>query len=62
MEIKFLHCTNDRFWDFPKSEDVKITDVKFVILGPVVPASTTKKGYTFSEGNTALVIYKKIRH
>ena len=43
-EIKFLHYTNGSFWDFPKSEDVKIIDVKFFILGPVVPASTTKKG------------------
>ena len=62
MEIKFLRYTNGRFWDFLESEDVKIIDVQFVILGPVVPASTIKKGYTFPEDNTALEIYKKIRH
>ena len=54
MEIQFLHYVNGGFWDFPKSEDVKIIDVKFIILGPVLPASTTKKGYTFSEDSTAL--------
>ena len=49
VEIKFLRYTNGRFWDFLESEDIKIIDVQFVILGPVVPASTIKKGYTFQK-------------
>ena len=38
VEIEFLRYIFDGFWNFPKRPDKKITDVKYVFYGPVLPA------------------------
>ena len=53
VEVKFLHYTFG-FWDFPKNDDTKFVDTKYVFLGPCTPAEITKSGYTFKEDTEAL--------
>ena len=41
VEINFLQYVSDAYWDFPKNEDVKIVELKFVFYGPANPLLTS---------------------
>ena len=62
VEMKFLHymCLHS-CWEFPKVDDTKIVDAKYVFMGPCIPSDITKKGYKFQEDDAALVKYKAIK-
>ena len=60
-EFKFLHYKCD-FWEFPKQDDIQIIDLKFIYLGPCIPAETCKKCYRFSEDNKALEMFKAFKN
>lgn len=60
VEMKFLHYTCGS-WVFPKVDDTKIVNVKYVFMGPCTATDITKKGYKFSEDDMALAKYKGIK-
>ena len=60
VEMKFLHYMCG-CWKFPKIEDTKIVDAKYVFMDPCTPSDITKKGYKSKEEDVALVKYKAIK-
>ena len=60
VEMKFLHYVGG-CWEFPKMEDTKIVEAKYVFMGPFPPSDRTNNGYKFEEGDVALAKYKTIK-
>ena len=57
-----VHAQYKGYWNFPKLDDVKLVDAKFVFCGPVAPSSATKKGYTFTNDDKAAIqVYKTLK-
>ena len=61
VEIEFLCCKYDGFWNIPKSRDMKIVEVKYIFYGPVLPAAITKSMFKISEDDEAVCINKEIK-
>ena len=61
VEIEFLCCKYDGFWNIPKSQDMKIVEVKYIFYGPVLPAAITKSMFGISEDDEAVRINKEIK-
>ena len=62
-EFEFLNYLCG-YWDFPKSGDdvePKTIDVKYVFLGPCIPAETKSNGYRFSEDSKAILVYNAMK-
>ena len=60
VEMKCLHYMGG-CWKFPKMEDTKIVEVKYVFMGPSTPSDMTNNGYKFEEDDVALAKYKTIK-
>ena len=60
VEIKILKYSCG-YWDFPKNDDIKIIEFKYVFVGPCMPSQTSKMGYTFNECTEAIRKYKMIK-
>ena len=60
VEMKFLHYMCG-CWKFPKIEDTKIVDGKYMFMGPYTPSDITKKRYKFKKDNVASAKYKVIK-
>ena len=60
-ELKFLHNTCG-YWDFPKLDDTKVVDTKYIFIGPCTPSKITKQGYIFKEDQDALEKYKLFKN
>ena len=58
VELKFLHYICG-YWEFPKVDDIKIVDTKYVYIGPYTPLGISKRGYKFKEG--ALKKYRDLK-
>ena len=59
--FKFVHYGSGGYWNFPKEEDIKTIDVKYVFYGPCEPVEVTRQcKYRFEFDSTAHHIYKCI--
>ena len=61
VEIEFLCCKYGGFWDFSKWPDKTIMDVKYILFGPVLPATITKSWFEISEDDEAVQIKKEMK-
>ena len=61
VEIKFLRYKCSGEWEYPKNDDIKIIDAKYVFFGPVTPTLTKKNVYSFEEDNEASRLFKIIK-
>lgn len=59
-EFKFLRHSLG-YWEFPKKQDIKIVEARFVFHGPCTLSEISKRGYKFKEDIDALQRYKIIK-
>ena len=61
VEMKFLRYKCSGEWEYPKTDDIKMIDAKYVFFGPVTPTFTRKSVYSFAEDNEASRLFKIIQ-
>ena len=62
LEITFLHPQISPFWDWPKNQDVKLVQSRFIFFGPCMPAGPTKKGFTFADEEEVMKLYRLLKN
>ena len=59
VELKFLHYICG-YWEFPKVDDIKIVDTKYVYMEPCTPVEI-RRGFKFNEDEEALKKYRALK-
>jgi len=56
-EFKLLYYSCG-YWEFPKNDEIRIIDTKYILFGPCTPQDTSKNGYQFEDDEKTQRIFK----